>query len=162
MSFKGISLGSDINLREEDNLSTRNKWPVPKCPLFGGFTVEEITSEYSELKRKFEESRKQLCCARQALRDVTNEKLLLQKQRDAVEKKAEKFKKLHSEYRLLEEEFMHLQEENLEISTAVAALEKELASVSDDKTTTVNDIAELHLSDEGWKKILTYNPKALL
>ena len=39
--------------------------------------VEQITSEYGELKRKFEESRKQLRCAQQALRDVTNEKLLL-------------------------------------------------------------------------------------
>ena len=30
MSFRGISLGSGINLREEDNLSTTDKWPVPK------------------------------------------------------------------------------------------------------------------------------------
>ena len=117
--------------------------------------VEEITSEYSELKRKFEESRKQLCCAQQALRDVTNEKLLLQKQRDAAEKKAEKLKKLRSEYRLLEEEFMHLQEENLEISTAVAALEKELASVSDDKTTTVNDIADFTFQTKAGRR---YSP----
>ena len=49
--------------------------------------VEQITSEYSELKRKFEESRKQLRCAQQALRDVTNEKVLLQKQRNTAEKK---------------------------------------------------------------------------
>ena len=36
--------------------------------------IEQITSEYSELKRKFEASKKQLHCAQQALRDVTNKK----------------------------------------------------------------------------------------
>ena len=117
--------------------------------------VEQITSEYGELKRKFEESRKQLRCAQQALRDVTNEKLLLQKQRDAAEEKAEKFKKLRSEYGLLEEEFMHLQEENLEISTAVAALEMELASISDEKTTTVYDITEFTFQTKSGRR---YSP----
>ena len=39
MTFKGISLGSSINLREEDNLSTRDKWPVPKVSSLRRFTV---------------------------------------------------------------------------------------------------------------------------
>lgn len=35
--------------------------------------VQQFTSEYCELKRKFEASRRQLHCAQQALCDVTNE-----------------------------------------------------------------------------------------
>ena len=117
--------------------------------------VEQITSEYSELKRKFEESRKQLLrCAQQALRDVTNEKLLLQKQRNNAEKKAEKFKKLRSVYGLLEE-LMHLQKENLEILSVVAALETELASISDDKTMTVDYIADFTFQTKSGRK---YSP----
>ena len=49
---------------------------------------------------------------------------------------------------------MHLQEENLEISTAVAALEKELASVSDDKSTTVNDIADFTFQTKAGRRYL--------
>ena len=97
--------------------------------------VENITTEYCELKKKFEASRRQLQAARQALRDVTDEKLKLQQQRDAAEKKATLFHKLKSEYALLEEDLIQLQEENVEFSTAVAALETELASVSDHTTT---------------------------
>ena len=63
------------------------------------------------------------------------------KSKEILLKKAEKFKKLRSDYGLLEE-LMHLQEENLEILIAVAALETELASVSDDKTMTVDYIAD--------------------
>ena len=117
--------------------------------------VEEMTSEYNELKRKFEASRKQLHCAQQALRDVTNEKLKVQKQRDAAKKKAEKFKQLRSEYGLLEEEFMQLQEENLEVSTAIAALETELTSESDNYNTTVSDIADFTFQTKSGRR---YSP----
>ena len=61
---------------------------------------------------------------------------MIQKRQGAAENKAEE---LQCEYRLLEEEFIQLQEENLEISTAVAALERKLASVSDENYTAPDD-----------------------
>ena len=50
---------------------------------------------------------------------------------------------------------MHLQEENLEILTAVAALETELASVSDDKTMTVDYIADFTFQTKSGRR---YSP----
>ena len=101
--------------------------------------VEKMSEEYSELKRQFEVSRKQLHSAQQALRDVTNEKLMFKKQRDVAERKAEMFQELRSEYALLEEEFAQLQEENVDFSTAISTLESELASLSDATTDTVSE-----------------------
>ena len=61
MSFKGISLGSCINLREEDNLSTRDKWPVPKvsslqrfyCNLTFGHKHWKVYTDSDNLTSKF-------------------------------------------------------------------------------------------------------------
>ena len=72
-----------------------------------------------------------------------------------LKKKAEKFKKLGSEYGLLEEEFVQLQEENLEISTAVTALERELASVFDDNNIPVNDVMDFTFQTKSGRR---YSP----
>ena len=56
--------------------------------------VENLVSEYHELKSKFETSRKQLCSARKALRDISNEKLMLKKRYDTAERKTVRFQEL--------------------------------------------------------------------
>jgi hypothetical protein len=45
------------------------------------------------LQEKLEISKKQLCLANCALRDITNEKLVVEKERDSAMKKAAKFEK---------------------------------------------------------------------
>ena len=94
--------------------------------------VEAVTSEYSELKKKFEKSRRELCSTRKALRDITNENVTLKKRCDTAGKKACRFHDLRSEYALLEDEYAQLQEENEDFSAAISALQGELASISDD------------------------------
>lgn len=49
--------------------------------------IETLSIECVQLKEKFEESQKQLSCAQKALRDITNEKLELQRQYKVAKKK---------------------------------------------------------------------------
>ena len=58
--------------------------------------VETLSMELSELRQQLEASRRQLHSANCALRDVTNEKLLLKEQWDAMEKQAVNFQKSNS------------------------------------------------------------------
>ena len=94
--------------------------------------VEQLNVEVIELKQQLEVSRKQLQSSRCALRDVTNEKLALRKQRDTAERKAVKFQEFHSS---LEEDIARMQEDNIDLSMAISALKTELASISSDTST---------------------------
>ena len=76
------------------------------------------------LKQQLESSKKQLRSAHCVLRDITNEKLLLKKQREISEKKLAKSKELQS---FLEEEVSELHEQNIDLSMALSALESELS-----------------------------------
>ena len=58
--------------------------------------VETLSMELSELRKQLEASRRQPHSANCALRDVTNEKLLLKEQWDAMEKQAVNFQKSNS------------------------------------------------------------------
>ena len=94
--------------------------------------VEQLNVEVIELKQQLEASRKQLQSSRCALRDVTNEKLALRKQRDIAERKAVKFQEFHSS---LEDDIAQMQEDNIDLSMAISALKTELASISSDTST---------------------------
>ena len=96
-------------------------------------TLDKFSKETDELRKQLEDSKKQLCSARCALRDVTNEKLVLLKRKDIAEKKAVKCQELGS---FLEEEVARLQEDNVDLSIAMSELENELASFPDDRTGT--------------------------
>lgn len=56
--------------------------------------VETLSMEVFELRQQLKASRRQLHSANCALRDVTNEILLLKKQQDVAEKKAVKVSKI--------------------------------------------------------------------
>lgn len=93
--------------------------------------IENLASDYHELKCKFENSRKQLGSARKALRDITNEKAKLVKQCETAKKKAVKAQDLRSDYALLEDGYAELQETNTELSDVISGLQSELAAVSE-------------------------------
>ena len=95
--------------------------------------IAKLNVEVSELKQQLQTSRKQLHSAQCALRDVSDERLKLKKQRDMAARKAAKFQGLRSS---LEEEIAQLQEENFDLSMAISAVEGELTSISDDDTDT--------------------------
>ena len=90
--------------------------------------LETLDSEYGQLRKKFEESQKQLSSARKALRNITNEKLQLQKQCYAAKTKATE---LRHECEVLEDNFSQLEEDNIELSSAILDLRSELESIPD-------------------------------
>ena len=85
--------------------------------------VTSLNREVNELKQQLEESRKQLHSAQDALRDVTNNKLRLKKQRDIAERKASK---LRDQNLSLEQEVAQLIDENTDLSVAISEVESEL------------------------------------
>lgn len=85
--------------------------------------VTSLNREVNELKQQLEESRKQLHSAQDALRDVTNNKLRLKKQRDIAERKASK---LRDQNLSLEQEVAQLLDENTDLSVAISEVESEL------------------------------------
>ena len=87
--------------------------------------VSTLSCQVSELKQQLEESTKQLQAAKCALRDITNEKCRLQRQRDIAERRAAKIKKLHLS---LEDDFSHLLDENADLLVTIAEVENELVS----------------------------------
>ena len=87
--------------------------------------ITQIDIEVNELKQKLEVSRKQLHSAQCALRDITNEKLKIKKQRDRAEKKAAKMEGLRLS---LEEDISHLLDQNSDLSMAISAVDYEACS----------------------------------
>ena len=51
--LKDISLGLSINLQEEDNLSTRDKWPVPKVSSLWRFYCNTLYKSPSIIMQLF-------------------------------------------------------------------------------------------------------------
>ena len=90
--------------------------------------VETLSSECKQLREKFEESQKQLSCARKALRNITNEKFEFQEQCKAAKTKAAE---LRYKYEVLEDDFAQLEEDNTELSSAISDLRSELESIPD-------------------------------
>ena len=82
-----------------------------------------MTLEVSELKQQLETSRQQLQLANYTLRDITNEKFLIQTQRDICCNKITKSKQIQSH---LEEELASLHIQNIDLSMAFSDLENEL------------------------------------
>ena len=118
--------------------------------------VETLSIEVFELRQQLKAPRRQLHSANCAFRDVTNEILLLKKQRDVAEKKAVMFQKSHSSL----EEIVQLQENSIELSLAISDLESELASISKDIATTCT-VGNVDFSIQ-WKEVLSCNMKTLL
>ena len=77
--------------------------------------VYNMSSQVSELKQQLTESKKELEAAKCALRDVTNEKVRLRKQKDIAERRALRLRKLQLS---LEEDISHLLEENTDLVMA--------------------------------------------
>lgn len=92
--------------------------------------LEEIARECEQLREQFKSSQLQLRNTQQALRDVTNENLLLRKKRDVAEKKAAKCEAYKTKYALLEEEFARLQIDNIDMSLIISELESEVEEES--------------------------------
>ena len=90
--------------------------------------VSSLSCQVFELKQQLEESKRQFQAAKCALHDVTNEKAILQKQRDIAERKAAKLKKLQL---YLEEDISHLVDENTDLLLAIPEVESELVSTSE-------------------------------
>ena len=87
--------------------------------------VYNLSSQVSELKQQLTESKKELEAAKCALRDVTNEKVRLRKQKDIAERRALRLRKLQLS---LEEDISHLLEENTDLVMAITEVENELVS----------------------------------
>lgn len=85
--------------------------------------VKRLNSDMLQLKQQLEASRQDLQVSRCALRDVTNEKKMIEKQNVALRKKCAKSKKVQF---CLEEEIANLHLENVDLSMDLAELEKDL------------------------------------
>ena len=83
--------------------------------------LEELTAECLELKKNFNSSRSQLQGAEAALRDITNEKLQLEKR---CQKSIKRLKTLETQHTLLENDFAEMQIENLDLSEDVVELQQ--------------------------------------
>ena len=97
--------------------------------------VEALTLECTQLRKKLEESQKQLSCTRKALQDVTNQKFKFQKQCSVAKTKATKLK---HDYAVLEDSFAQLEEDNIELSSAISDLHSELESIPDESVCECN------------------------
>ena len=89
--------------------------------------MEALTQKCAQLTKQFEESRKELICARKALKDISSEKVKLQKQCTAAKAKAARF-----DYAVLENTFTELQDQNIDLSSAISDLQDELESCSEE------------------------------
>ena len=89
--------------------------------------VEQMSTDYERLKEEFKSSKCKLENAEQALRDITNENVVLKKSQDTTVKKFSKFEKLKTKCALLEEECAKLQVDNIDLSMEVSELESEVA-----------------------------------
>ena len=85
--------------------------------------VETLNADVSELKQQLEASRQELQVARCALRDVTNERQILVKQKETCQTNFEKSKKVQFH---LEEEITSLHLENVDLSMALSDLVSDL------------------------------------
>ena len=117
-----MSYGPDRTLTEIRSMQTEAKQCLHE--------MENLASEYDALKSKFENSRRQLGCARRALTDITNENCKLVRKCETNARKAVKYSEMKSEYAALEDEHALLQESNTELVTAMSALQNELAATS--------------------------------
>ncbi len=84
--------------------------------------VQKLNAEVVDLKASLQVSRKQLQSARVALRNVTNEKTLVQKQKELYHRKFKRSEKLQSQ---LEEELGDLQISHIDLSMEIKELEQE-------------------------------------
>ena len=85
--------------------------------------LTEMSGQMIEIKEKLEESKQQLQLAHGALRVLTNEKFMLQKQWRNAERKTIKYKE---DSALLKEDCNKLIEENLDLSSTLLAMQDEL------------------------------------
>lgn len=87
--------------------------------------LRKMDAEVANLRDQLKQSRDKLHSTQCALRDVTNEKLMLIKQTNRAEKKAVRLQAIqHS----LENDIFHLIDENSDLSIALSAVESELAT----------------------------------
>ena len=87
--------------------------------------VQILNTEVADLKEQLQLSKERLYVAHSALRDVTNEKQLLQKKNSVSQKKLNKCKEVES---ILMESNLELYEQNIDLSEAISAMESELCS----------------------------------
>ena len=98
--------------------------------------LEALTVECVQLKKQFEQSQKELTCARKVLQDISSERVKLQKQCSIAKAKA---KEVRCEYAVLENTFAELQDENIDLTSALSDLRDELESYSEEQTSTDRD-----------------------
>ena len=89
--------------------------------------VQKLNMEVDELRQQLCASKDELHSTRCALRDVTNEKIALKKQRDIAKRRRDMAEKRTF---ALEEDILQLQEENVDLSIAISDVEKELTVAS--------------------------------
>ena len=113
MSYSGIS--KSVHQNEVEVLKSE----VSHCTE----QLQTLNIEVVELRQHLQSSREQLQSARIALRDVTNEKCLVQNQKELYCKKLKKSKELQS---CMEEELADLHLRNIHLSMELTELEQEV------------------------------------